>query len=305
MKVTVIEECFLKALVAARKDGPEISAAIILTILLSFMTILGNSGMLIVFIKSKSLHSAANILLAVLCFFDLLVGAIVDPLLLTILVRDDGPHSTILVSFFLYMVSLFDGFSMVAITCIALERFTGVCFPFFYEKNASKKNSIFAISLSSVAWALLSFLFFINEVTLLYICTALEFLIFLTVSMCYMRIYKVIQKKRAHVIILGTIPDVDSATEITRRQERKKSKTIAILLVFFYVCFVPSFIYLIYLLVQEKCDDVFHSSIWLLLPTIANSAGNPLVYYISRRDIREEVKKTFRRTARAAVNPQN
>ena len=300
----MIEKCFLKASSDARKDSTELVAAITISVSLSLITIFGNSAMLVAFVKSKPLHSHANILLAFLCLFDVLVGLIVHPLLIAILAIDENEFSlSTLVTIFFYLVSLFDGLSIIAITCIALERFIAVCFPFFYDKHASIRNSVTVISLTSAAWVLLSFLFFINEVTLLYVCLALELVIFLTVSSCYIYIYIIVQKKRQEVIVLGTISNDESTTVVTRNEEGRRSKKIAALLLFFYICFLPSYIYLVYLLAQRKCDNNLHSSLWLLFLTLANSAGNPLIYYISRTDIREEVRRTYGRRSRGAIHP--
>lgn len=303
MKFTVIEKCFLKATSDARKNCTELIAAMVISISLSLVTIFGNSGMLVAFVKSKSLHSHSNILLAFLCLFDVLVGLTVHPLLIVILAKEDEFALETLVTIFFYLVSLFDGLSIIAITCIALERFTAVCFPFFYSKHATKRNSVAMILLTSAAWILFSFLFFINEVTLLYFCLALELVIFLTVSLCYVYIYVIVQRKRADVIILGTISNGGSTTVLTRNEEGRKSNKIAALLLFFYVCFLPSYIYLVYLLIQGKCDNNLHSSLWLLFLTLANSAGNPLIYYISRADIREEVRRAYRRRPRNVIHP--
>ena len=304
MKLTVIEECFLKTSADVREDNIEVVAAMIISVPLSLMTILGNCSMLVVFAKSRSLRSHSNILLGFLCLFDLLVGLTAHPLLISVLAIEDDSVSQALVSVFLYLVSLLDGFSVIAITCIALERFIAICFPFLFEKFASKRLNIAVMLLLNAAWLLLSFLFFVHEIFLLYVCVALEFVIFLTVSVCYIYIYVIIKKKRTHVIVLGTILNSNSVAVTSRRKEGKKSKTVAILLIFFYVCFLPSYVYLVQLLIKGRCDDELHSSLWLLLPTLANSAGNPLVYYISRAEIRGEMKRILRGQSTTVSNPE-
>ena len=296
MKITFIESCFLKALKDANKESAEILSALIVAIAMTAMTIIGNSFMFIVFIKSRSLQTPANILLAFLCFFDLLVGLTVYPVLVAILARDDLATSKELVSIFLYLVSLCDGFSIITVTFISLDRYIAVCFPFAYERLASVRNSIILLSSTNTVWLMLSFLFFVYEITLLYICTVLEFVIFLTVLFCYVCIYYIIRKQKRSVVTLGTINGSQSCAVILRRnQEGKKSKTIAIVLLFFYICFLPSYIYLIFLLIQRKCDNELHASLWILFPTLANSAANPFIYYLSRVDIREEAKRMLKR----------
>lgn len=295
MKITVVEKCLLKTLKEANKAGIEIISASIVACVMAVVTIFGNAFMLAVFVKSRNLHTPPNILLAFLCFFDLLVGVILHPLLLAILSSTELSSSEIGISIFLYLLSLCDGFSLIVVTCIALDRYTAVCYPYFYARRASNHHSFVALVATNAVWLLLSFVFFVSETVLLFVCVWLELVIFLTVLFCYVRIYTVIRRQKRTIITIGKKDSEHGLAITTRQQEGKKSKTIAILLILFFICFFPSYIYLIYLLVQGSCDSTIHSSLWSIFLTLSNSAVNPLVYYVSRTDLREAAKILGRR----------
>lgn len=297
-------DCLLYVILENHPSSAEITLAIVLNVIMTIITVTANSLLLAVFVKTRSLHTPANMLLATLCISDLLVGVIVQPLLISMLSKRGWMAPYTLYYVYRYAFLLCDGLSFLCLTLIALDRYLAVCLPFMYERNATCTSIICLVVISSVIWTLYSIVLFFHVKAFLAGYAFLKCWLFVAVVFCYLKVYKVISYQRKVILQMGSIVARDRRQDVVNRNnEFNRTHTISVILAFFSICFVPSYCFLFYYLVNHgrscaNADNVHHISFWFSSLLLANSAINPVIYCLRRTDIRQAIKMMFRRTNR-------
>ena len=300
MASTVDFDCMLCVIFENRPANAEITIAIVLNIIVTITTVTGNSLLLAVFIKTRSLHTPANMLLIALCISDLLVGVIVLPLFTSVLPMREWMVPYTLYYVYRYAFLLCDGLSFLCLIFIALDRYLAVCFPFMYERNATCTRIICLVVITSVIWTIYSVVSFVHIKAFLTGCAMVEFLVFAVIVFCYLKVYRVVSYQRKIIFRMGNTVARDGRQDAMRRNhELNRTHTISVILVCFSICFLPSYCFLIYYLVNlgSSCgnaDQMHHISFWSTFLVLANSAINPVIYCLRRTDIRRAIKMMFR-----------
>uniref|UniRef100_A0A3B5Q324 Trace amine associated receptor 1 n=1 Tax=Xiphophorus maculatus TaxID=8083 RepID=A0A3B5Q324_XIPMA len=252
--------------------------------LLSAITVCGNLLVIISIIYFKQLHTPSNYLIVSLAVADLLVGIAVFPL-----------SMSFSLSYCLYYRDLFckirdsvdvilTATSISNLCCISVDRYYAVCQPLTYK---SKINTGIVLVMILMSWGvslLLAIGFIVAEVNQekcqencfsdvvleKVLAPVFSFYLPVTIMLCiYLKIFLVAQRQ-ARSIQNAVKP---GATVIN--MERKATKTLAIVLGVFLMCWLPFFLCFSFQLLGGVSMMVYETLNWLAL---SNSMLNPFIY---------------------------
>ncbi|XP_037542018.1 trace amine-associated receptor 1-like [Nematolebias whitei] len=252
--------------------------------LLSVVTVCGNLLVIISIIYFKQLHTMSNYLIISLGVADLLVGIVVFPL-----------SMSFSLSSCLYYRNVFckirDSFDVILSTtsifnlcCISVDRYYAVCKPLIYRTKINvhvvgimilmswslsilvaigfviadlnqekcKENCFYDVVIEKILPPVFSF--YLPVIIILYI---------------YLRIFFIAQKQARS--IQNTIKSVATVNNM----ERKATKTLAIVLGAFLMCWLPFFLCFSLQLLGGVSVPVYETLNWL---TLFNSMLNPFIY---------------------------
>ncbi|XP_075940221.1 trace amine-associated receptor 1-like [Anarhichas minor] len=258
---------------------------------LSVVTICGNLFVIISVSYFKQLHIPTNYLILSLAVADLLVGVLVFPFSMTFTVTSCWYHEGL----FCKVRGSFDATlstaSILHLCCISIDRYYAVCQPLAYK---SKVNDRVIGIMILVSWAVAAIIGIgiifagfnqgkceesclidsLISTTLAYI-----FSFYIPVSIMlsiYLKIF-LVAKRQAISIQNTTGLSTKSSGATVSKMERKATKTLAIVLGVFLLCWTPYFLYLIFqpLTYNVTPIAVIETLNWLAL---SNSMLNPFIY---------------------------
>ncbi|XP_044026028.1 trace amine-associated receptor 1-like [Siniperca chuatsi] len=257
---------------------------------LSVVTICGNLLVIISIIYFKQLHLPTNYLILSLAVADLLVGVLVFPFSMAVTVTSCWYHTTI----FCKVRGSFDvtlsTASILNLCCISIDRYFAVCQPLAYK---SKINDRIIGIMILVSWGVSALIgigiiiagfnqgkcgesCLIDALISTTLACIFSFYIPAIIMLCiYLKIFLVAQRQ-ANSIQNTTCQSTKSGATVSK-MERKATKTLAIVMGVFLLCWSPYFLFIIF---QPLTYDVTPIAVietlnWLAL---SNSMLNPLIY---------------------------
>ncbi|XP_034755718.1 trace amine-associated receptor 1-like [Etheostoma cragini] len=257
---------------------------------LSVITICGNLLVIISIFYFQQLHTPTNYLILSLAVADLLVGIIVFPFSMAFSLSSCLYHDGI----FCKVRSSFDitlsTSSILHLCCISIDRYHAVCQPLTYR---SKINHCVVVNMIVVSWGGSSLIAisitiaglnndkcgercFIDVLIANNIGFILSFYLPVIILLCiYLKIFLVAQKQARS--IQNTACQSKRPGAAVSKMERKATKTLAIVLGVFLLCWTPLFLCIT---VSPFTNDsvpvpVIETLNWLAL---SNSMLNPFIY---------------------------
>ena len=270
----------------------------------ALLTVIINGGLLALFIKTRSLHNPPNVFLGALCFSDLLVGVIAQPLYLCIIfavVSSIDLNFSLGLAFILSMI-IFAGMSYILVFYITLDVYYAVCYPFKYGRFCTCKRYLLLVAGTWVYKVLPPF-----GGSLFYIWYYAVFTV-ITLSImiaCYQRIYLTIREKNRAVVIVDTLSKEERQAIRRDKEDKKKTYTIIILLTAFITCYFPTLVVTVTWFPTSSrlrlCRFSPEAFFWFILAMFFlqfNSIINPIVYCIRLTPIRRAILKLLNRKVR-------
>lgn len=281
---------------------------LILDLIIAMLTIAGNSIFMLTLIKNKKLHTPSNMLLGALCFSDLLVGYLLQPMYLSyyfkVELQRTTPSQMSPIRDKIYTVGTVTiALSFLFAVLISVDRYVAICHPYRYHASASCKTHIWIAISSGMTWAIVPILFHVIDekvilagITLLIIIVGIFLILF-----SYYKIYRVIQKQNNSVHTLGTIERKDGPHERQeeqredekRKRERDRTSMIKIIFLGQFTCFAPYFALTIYFLATSSlCLDTptkLILDLWAVFLLLGNSFVNPIIYCFKYKMFRNSV----------------
>ncbi|XP_029902655.1 trace amine-associated receptor 1-like [Myripristis murdjan] len=222
---------------------------------ISVLTLCGNLLVIIAIIYFKQLHTPTNYLILSLAMSDLLVGALVLPLVIVFSVSSCWYLGDFICKIrHSFDVSLTTS-SILNLCFISIDRYVAVCHPLRYKSKINARASAIMILLSWGVSALvgigitavgrneekceqLCFSFHI-PVSGIIGCVLSFYLPAVIMLSTYFKIFLVAQKQ-AHSIQNSNCQSVKSGASVSK-MERKATKTLAIVMGAFLICWTPFF----------------------------------------------------------------
>ena len=273
-----------------------------LDVIPAVLTIVGNAIFIVALIKTTSLHNPSNLLLGALCITDLVVGFICQPLFIAVLVGPPGPCCSVVTKTYNLIFGLSSLNSFICGLLITLDRYFAVFHPFRYRAWASCKRYAFLAAVIFVVFASYSALkipyFEKSRISFLIVDICLEMTVIVAVFFIYAMICRVVFiKARAVVPTMGNIcgRPLDGGIQV-RVNDKKRTLTVAIILVAFVACYAPLMVYyclslLFYL--NGSPRYTYGLGLWANFLALFNSCINPLIYCARSSEIRSATKRLF------------
>ncbi|XP_075940229.1 trace amine-associated receptor 1-like [Anarhichas minor] len=258
---------------------------------LSVVTICGNLFVIISVSYFKQLHIPTNYLILSLAVADLLVGVLVFPFSMTFTVTSCWYHEGL----FCKVRGSFDvtlsTASILHLCCISIDRYYAVCQPLAYKSKVNDRVIGIMILVSWAVAAVIGISIIIagfnqrkcDESCLIdaLISTTLgsifSFYIPVIIMLSiYLKIF-LVAKRQAIIIQNTTGLSTKSSGATVSKMERKATKTLAIVLGVFLLCWTPYFLLIIFqpLTYNVTPISVIETLNWL---TLSNSMLNPFIY---------------------------
>lgn len=284
----------------------------ILLYIIDVAIIVGNSFVIWLVVRRKSLHTVTNMLLVSLAISDLMVGIAVIPSFVACFhVKCDGVLAKMVYDYFLFV-------SVANLCAITVDRYTAVMHPLRYP---NKMTPLAAIRIIAIAWiipAILSIL----PVSWTYSSTSLDNqelankvfytiqVIFFVLTPCclmlwaYFKIFKeaIKQARRIHSETGYGSESVNGGRSLSPSEARNAIKVFGTVVAFFVFCWSISAYrtFVIYFKLKDVHPDVTMVSRVLI---VFNSAVNPVFYSLWKKDVRREVERLFVGRRRNAIHP--
>ena len=275
-----------------RTKNPSIMCILlyVFLIILSVVTICGNLLVIISIIYFRQLHTPTNYLILSLAVADLLVGIIVFPFSMTFSLSSCLYHEDL----FCKVRGSFDislsTCSILNLCCISVDRYYAVCQPLNYS---TKINHRVVVIMILVSWAVSALIgigviiaglnnekceerCFIDVLIENTIGPVLSFYFPVIIMLCiYLKIFLVAQRQARS--IHSTTCQSTKSRAIVSKTERKATKTLAIVLGVFLLCWTPFFFCITSVPLSNNSAPVavIETLNWL---TLSNSMLNPFIY---------------------------
>ncbi|XP_052378994.1 trace amine-associated receptor 13c-like [Oncorhynchus keta] len=292
-----IKYCFQDGNSSCRKALLSTSIYITLYIffsLISAVTVFLNVLVIISISHFKQLHTPTNLLILSLAVSDLLVGLIVIPVMIVAIMESCWGFGEYFCAFHFYMTFLCTSLSLGNLVLISIDRYVAVCDPLLYHSKITTTRMMCCISITwccciiydagiikkvvnmQVLRRCLTECFIVEGITWVNI---IDF-VFTMVVPCsiiitlYMKIFvvarlqarKVYSKEAARVSGVKTVQ--------ASKSERKAAKTLAIVVVNYLICWIPSLF--IFYFFSILFDNVL--SLFITFLPLVNSLINPIIY---------------------------
>jgi len=241
--------------------------------------------LVMVAVKTKrQLRTKSNIALACLSTTDLIVGLLVQPLLITeasLLLNDEQ-------SMFCTLTDLSKRFvfnclqaSFYHFILMSAERYAAIRHPFTYEIKVTEVRIIMA---SALAWVAAIIPYSKNFLT---VAILIIFQMLLAVVAVYFNVsvYKEVRRQEKQI----AVNQVSLQAKKKLLKNKKAFYTTLIVLLVISLCYIPTRICIVALLLSKKNipENVRHITIYLLtLLPVLNSLFNPLIYAARIRNFR-------------------
>ena len=288
--------------------SPAFISLAVLSCMSGVVAIVGNAVVLIAIYRTKALHTISNFFIASLAAADMVVGIFLNPLLSAKAVIFSYLNPDLPIGSVFNKVEDFAWIQAVVATtfglsAISIDRYIAVNFGLRYEALATPKHCALATaSVWMISLVFASVRLFIDNpdhLSILWLVMGVITCIlpFIVITFCYMQIFKVAKQQ------VQKIKHENSLTRPSgfRRKNNqvshaKTAYTIAIVIVFFVVLWVPSLITAVVQVSLAGSQTSNHQVIFTKLERVAwpwvcfvaylSSAVNPWIYSIRSRQFR-------------------
>ena len=338
MNSTDNETCLFLEVLFIAQVSPAVHYTALFTSIINGLTslsaILGNSVMLYVFLKTRTLQTPSNMLLGSLCITDLIVGLIVQPLgIVRRIIEANKQHNCPVRIVYACFGFLCSGASFLNVGLISVDRCLALHMPFRYMRIASNSRHLIIISLVWLFWAVFTVLPFcsvLSASSFFSVVVGVLGINVLVILVCYALIARmVLQLKRTFVAAtslgaldtsadtmpgssgVGKSSTVSAASALKasdddhKKAEKRHNYTIFIVVACFVVCYIPQ---MTVLFLRSAFGDnvslVFIADAWVDTLTFINSSLNPIIYCLRSNEIRRHVLRSLG-VRRTSVVPAN
>lgn len=204
--------------------------------------------------------------------------------------------------------------SILFLGLVALDRYLKIVMPFGGECGACLYSYSFTVAMAAMVWLGMTFLSLPNALlnnqsifknmtncaelkselgkkwhgVVIYINILIFFLVLITLLTCYMSIYRHIHRSSAQFVVVGD----------TNPRKAKKGQNILVLLVVFFICFVPYHLCRIPFTLSQTDGAHMGKSLMngkkatLLLATF-NVCLDPIIYFLMCKSFRSKLSQTL------------
>ena len=262
------------------------------------LTIIGNAIFFATLVKTRSLHNPSNLLLGALCITDIIVGFVCQPLFVAVLLGPPEPCCSTVTKLYNLTFGMSSLNSFICGLLITIDRYFAVFYPFKYLEWATcKRYAIIAsaIFLIFTSYSVLKLPYFEkSRSSFLIVDICLELSVIIAVLFIYVKICRIVFAKTRAVARLSSDREVQDIK--VNLNDKKKTLTVAIILIAIIACHTPLMVYycLSLLFYLKKIPRYkFNLGIWANYLALCNSCINPLIYGARSSEIRNAAIRLF------------
>ena len=285
--------------------------------LVSITATVSNALIIYAIWKNKALHSPSNTLLGCLALTDLLVGCFVAPLNILNKIGEmvnNEDFYCVAGVIFSCIGWMTGGLTFLTLSVISVKRYLAI-------KNATLMTTKRILRLMEFLWLLVFVLVTVRfwdtkEVFFKPVLMGLTVMCTCTNMFCYGKVFLLFRRYRQdlfnHVSVLTSQQENETSRSVRTSnsqtnwkrvfmaRHKKASLTMFYILLFFFLCYLPSFAYQITAAtVRPREDDPTMGIVYRLTFSVAmvNSALNPVLYCLRINDLRTVVIKLINKAA--------
>ncbi|XP_006815469.1 histamine H2 receptor-like [Saccoglossus kowalevskii] len=297
--------------ISSGNSRPIIIIALIGVILvaITIATILGNVLVCLAAVVNRKLRTVTNFFVVSLAVSDMLVGLLVLPFSAIYEIQRSWPFGVVLCNIWISMDVLLCTVSILNLFAISLDRYIAITRPMRYPSiMTTTKASVALVVIWSVSF-LVSFLpihmgwntldgnienindptncnFDVSNGTYVLIDGLGTFFLPLIIMLCtYFRIFRIAREQAKRI---SNLPKIDGSNTSRAVDEHKATKTLAVVMGAFTVCWMPYFtLFVMRPFIFSPGEDVNYDlySVFLWMG-YANSTLNPIVYTVLNQEFR-------------------
>ncbi|XP_065203568.1 adenosine receptor A1 [Planococcus citri] len=284
-------------------------------VLVSAVTIVGNSLVLVAFKRERKLRRRTNYYIISLAVADLLVGLIGIPC--AILASVGLPRQFHACLFSVSLLIVLCTISIFSLVAVSVDRYWAILYPMSYSRNVTSKFALGIICLCWISGGLVGFLPLFGwnagegvpecSFTKVMDYNFLVFLYFATIvfpalllAAFYAHIYNVILKQLRQMVSMNETaafhtgfsapPSTVRILADARKKEVKATQNLSIIVLFFILCWMPLYTINCIQAFCENCDVPELVLNLCIILSHLNSAGNPLLYAYRLSDFRTALR---------------
>lgn len=277
---------------------------IILGSFLAILAVTGNTLVVLAIYRTSTLQNITNYFLVSLAVADLCVGVVVLPVWMARLVSSLNSGASRLNDAieFVYIQSFTA--STYNLCAVSIDRYIAIKFPLRYHSLMTVKTYSWIVACVWIFSLLSGCIRLVTDGHLFWFVTAVVvfFVPFGIIAYCYMYMLKEARRQKRNTS-RQTLEQMAALT-----QNSKAAITVAIVIMFFLLFTLPMMVVTVTVAVMDVAglceleERVDRGAIWALLVSFSNSAVNPFIYAIRKREFRAAFKNILRR--RNTVNVQ-
>ena len=290
--------------------GDSISSVVnaAMNIPLSLLAIVGNSLILVAFVKNPSLISPSNIILISLALSDLFVGLIVQPIYITWRLNQSGLINEAWRQDILFLVSVsLSGilcmFSLLSVTALSADRYLALRLHLRYNEFITERRMCCFLGLLSVASVAICSVTLLFQAYDEFVGSFTALACFVVNAVLYLKIYRVVQRHKRQINGLqsGRIPNRGLVSTL---RFRTSSLAMFYVYIIFLLCYLPyTSLAILHALFRTNTPvKIAFEASWTLV--YMNSALNPMLYSWRLKRIRMAVKDILCRLNRGKLLPR-
>ncbi|XP_065061155.1 QRFP-like peptide receptor [Rhopilema esculentum] len=266
------------------------------------IAMVGNTLTLYSIWKASLYSNPSYTIIAGLAITDFLSSITVLPLNTVIRFQDIfNIHSCVLKHIFATVATILVGWSTIMMCTINIDRFIALYFPL--RLKAWNLSTWYSVLIAS-SWSLFLLYALLGASNILslkiFFSLQMSMVIFALVfiSVIQVLVYRLIKARQRRLAVLAprqsTAQMIDA---IEQRKQRKCNRTLFIVTVAFFICYLPRFAVLVALrpVKSSSFTLIYIGSRWSEIVLFSNSALNPIIYAIRLPKIRRHVFEFLRR----------
>lgn len=267
----------------------------VLTTCLNFITA-------VAYWKSTQLRKKVSyFLIMVLSLNDFGVGAVCSPILVALLAREISlrKDSCLLNTINLILLLVLSGGSFHTLVVLNFERYFGIVHPIIHRTKVTKSRLVKCLIILWLGGAVQVILTFFNQDVLTRFITVELFAFVTAFAFIHVKIY--LASRRTSVSFSWADRNSYVFPNDTTKLERKSflrnlklAKSCFIVVVCFFVCFLPGPILVI---VSSKNDVIYMAHVWSETLILVNPSLNSIVFFWRNRTLRKEALRVLKRVS--------
>ncbi|XP_011213832.2 uncharacterized protein LOC105233440 [Bactrocera dorsalis] len=297
-------------------------------ILVAIFAIVGNFMVIVVFQRDRKLRRRTNYYIVSLAMADFLVGSLGVPF--AILASIGLPKDLYTCLFTVSLLVVLCTISIFCLVAVSVDRYWAILYPMAYSRNVRTRTAIIIISLCWVAGTIVGFLplfgwhvkpeneadmtcHFVkvmdyNYLVFLYFATIITPALLMLAF--YTHIYRVIVKQVRQIVTMNPMSDSsrrNSNTQVqagrpchggtmlrvlgaSRKRDVKATQNLSIIVLFFMICWFPLYTINCIKAFCPQCQVPGKLTLFCIILSHLNSAGNPVLYAYHLKDFRLALK---------------